>query len=731
MPEETAPLPLGLDAEPISATVEVSAGEPDITTVRPFLKLSIVASVVPESKLDKGRWYHFSAGIGSSAGDTNCATLTYDNGGKSASVSGASGLISCSASDSLGGQSCSLRFPQAGLMTLLLPRLRPMDRVRVSVVVPGRSEWLVFDGLIRTVRSSRRAGSGWSAEVTINASGIDTVLSGAVFNWQGMVHPDSTIMKSPTGKTLAESLQKSAVPPHKVAQIFIESAVNSAMGIKIGDPDNSSGLSVLDYILFPLADSSQWSSWPDTAYPLPWPLIASQSGSTFWGIAQMIAEPNLHELFVGYREQATEASSTGGAPGPLRPTLVHRPRPFPGREEWDSYWKALKVVKVGGRHGTNVMGVDDSLSMDRHANCFHWAGLGLGDHSTEAFFSKLFFGWSASFELVNRYGYSSVGVSSKVAPIAPGEDLKNFMKFSKEHLQHYAFQEAIHSLARTRSMDAPFLPVRPGEVIEDHTLGSDTPNIVTGYVVSTDFSLRVSGDSIAMSMGAQIDRSLRGTDADGYPALVRSLLSDLTFHTYAGQGVGEPGKHPAVDATFKPPPAPAVVRVDLPAYITTPIKAASVRQSIPAWLIAHVLHNETAFGRFWGTDEATAKKKGIAQITSGAVLGLQTLGYLNTNGTGFMGADRADIAKCIHACAAYLKQMQVEIETMPGGFPADGESYYSWVCRSYRWGSTAARALAASTGWKWPAAGEAYPDYARYWSPDGVEKGRKAWGYLG
>jgi hypothetical protein len=727
LPEESLPQ-LGLTADPLSSSVEVvDDAAPEITIIRPFLKVDICASIVPDSKMDKGRWFRYSAGVSATPGEDNAAVLDYiREDGQRVNLAGKASLISCSAGDSLGGQSCAMRFPLSGLMVFLLPRLRPMDRVRVTVTVPGHTDWLVFDGLIRSIRSSRRAGSGWSSEVSITAGGIDTLLSGAIFNWQGFVHPASDILQGAEGTTLVEALGKSAKAPHLLLQAFLESALNSAMGLQIGDPDED-GLDVLDYALFPQNDPKSWGSWKDVAYPLPWSLIQGQSGQSFWAIAQAISEPTLHEFFSGYRKADTES---GDENAPLRPALIHRPRPFPGRAEWDSYWLDLPVVKVGGEFSSALMGSDDALSLERRANTFHWGGMGLGDHSTEAFNAKLFWGWASSFELVNRYGYASHSVVSKLSPIAPGAPIQDYLQFAKDHLLHFAFQEAPLTMLQTRSVEAVFLPVRPGEVLEDHSLGSDSTKVITGYVVSTDFSLRASGDSVAMSMGATVDRCIAGTDAKGYPDKIRALLSDLKLHAYAGQDAGPPGPHPAVTSTYVPPQPSIEPPPGIPEQVRVAIFKARDTFQIPGWLIGHVLLNETSMGRNLGGGATAAN--GIAQITDVALADLVAIGHLNPDGTPFGAADRRDVSKCIHACGRYLKRCQQLLEAMPGGFPPTGADYYSWVCRAYRYGAGSARTFGAANAWRFPDAGEVgFPDYARYWSPDGVGKGQKVWGWLG
>lgn len=176
----SSPTTLGIDPEFLRSAAEASAA---ITVLRPFLKVDLAASIVPNSALDKDRWYRYSAGVALGSGNTNSATLSRIVAGKRQVLEGGASLISAQASDSLQSQSASIRFPMSGLITYLAPLVRPMDRLRLSLTVAGHPDWLLFDGLVRSLRGSRRAGGGWSSELQLSAAGIEAVLAGAVFNW--------------------------------------------------------------------------------------------------------------------------------------------------------------------------------------------------------------------------------------------------------------------------------------------------------------------------------------------------------------------------------------------------------------------------------------------------------------------------------------------------------------------------------------------------------------------
>ena len=719
---------LGVDVDPISlASAEALT---DLSISRPFVRVEMASSLVNGDPLDERRFYAFTGGvaIGSEPNLPETGTLLMlGKDGQPVLLQGEAGILSVNASDSLGGQSASITMPNAGLPAVMAPLVRPVDRLRITVMHPAYrgGPWVAFDGLVRQIRSSRHGGGGFTSTLSIAAAGLDWLLSGAVFNWQGFVHPDSDILQGSEGKTLAAALGSSAQAPHLVVRAFVHSAINLAMGIRIGSLKDEEGLRVKDYALFEPLEAGDFSSLPGVAFPMPWTLIQAQSGASFWQIIQALAEPVLHEVFTGYRTPKDEMDP--------RPTLIHRPRPFPGLPKHDGFWRALPVQKVGGSGMPQVMGVDEVLSGDRHPNAFHWSGLGLGDHSTQAFNAKLFFGWATSDALVNRYGYSSHAVSSKLAPIEPGAPLDQYINFAKDNLEHFARQEVVLPLLKSRSLNGTFFPVRPGEVVEDHSRGGGADDVVTGYCTATGLSVGSGANGFSMSASISVERCLRGTDAAGYPDAVRALVPDLTLKNYAGKDVGELPPPPAASGTYKRPALPAAKPAGVPADLRATIQAASARQQIPAWLIAHVLHNETALGRNWGPESTAteARAKGIGQITSAALADLTAWGYTNPDGSAFTAADRGDVALNIHATAGYLKRCQELIEEQPGGFPSNGQSYYSWVCRAYRYGPAAARLLGMETGWTWPEAGEGYPDYWRYWSPVAIERAQTLWGWLG
>jgi hypothetical protein len=711
---------------------------PSITAARPFVRVEISSSIVAGDVNDKGRFYRFVAGVPLGGNETILfdganAAITIDDKGMTRTIVGESGLSRVDASDSVdNGQTASLRFHPIGVTRLLAARIRPQDRIRIEVILPPihgtavdeskdpwfkEGRWLVFDGLARSLRANISAGSGYSAGLAIQAGGLHTLLAGATFNWQGFIHPDSSILKTKTDQLLSAGLGTSAQAPHVIIQAFVESVLSSSMGIKIGDSRWADGLDILQYCRF--GEGAEWSTTvfagKPIAYPSPWSLLQQQSGQSFWNIIQAVAEPFLHEVFVGYR-----LLSSGDR---LQAALVHRPRPFPGIAKYDSRWLALPVRRIGRAPLIAPMDVSEDAYAGVHPNCFHWAGLGIGDHSKEVFNAKLFFGWATSDALVNRFGYVSQGVMSKLAPLAPGSEAVDMLTFGKESLLHFATQEAPRTLMRSRNYGGMFLPVRPGEVLEDRSLGDATEDIATGYVTSTSFCLSGSDNGFSLSMGATVDRVIIGTDAPGYPDAARALVPDLTLKQYAGADVGDAPAAPAVTATTPPLVRGKAVPPSIPEDLVPAIQKASGRQAIPSWVVAHVLQNETGFGANMGGP--STRRNGIAQITSIAALDLVQRGYRNPDGTVFKASDKTDREKCVHACAAILKNAMDELIGL--GLTETAESYWSWVVRAYRWGVGSTHTLASATGWKWPTGGEAFPDYRRYWSPDGVSKGYTLW----
>ena len=710
--------------------------------VRPYLRVEICASLVPGDRLDAGRWYRFLAGLplaGESWGGASAELSYLDAKGGFQQIHGANALSGVSGSDALTGQSASLSFNRGALAEGLAELMRPMDRVRIEVkhpFAPGGHRWTLFDGLALNLQTSAAAGSGFSSRFSLGCSGVQAMLQNAVFNWQGFIHPGSDILVGAPGVTLFEQLGHVAVPPHLAIRALVESVLATAMGLRVGDATDASGLAVLErgedqsgaptqsgYVKF----GSQWTSLPSVANPLPWAHIVSQSGQSFWTLMQGLAEPYLHELFVGYRPWPGSEVDV--------PVLIHRPRPFPGLPGFNDFWSLPEVIHIGGHGQPSLMASTEIRNGARHPNCFHWAGAGVGDASLEAFLTKMAFGWWVSDALVNRYGYAPVGLVTGVAPLVAGSnqaaDIRatgDWQAFCSTILENYARQEAPLALLGQRSLQAPFLPVRPGQILVDHSHGPDETDAITGYVVGTSFSLSSSGEAYSLEMGANVDRACRGTGADLYPYTVGALVPDLEQRSYAGKGIGDLGPIPAVGGSVTPPAAQPPAQRAVPSPLDALIPAAAASQGLPGWLLAHVCQQESSMGQNLGP----GGKKGVCQITDLAVADLVRVAYKNPDGSPFGSNDRTILKNNLYAAAKYLSMCKAYVTA--AGCPAAAPVLWTWVLAAYTNGPGTTNTYGARIAWVPP---DTYigavdqPTYQRYYSQSAIRTGQAIFGQMG
>jgi hypothetical protein len=321
-------------------------------------------------------------------------------------------------------------------------------------------------------------------------------------------------------------------------------------------------------------------------------------------------------------------------------------------------------------------------------------------------------------------------LATSVAPLVAGGNpddpraIVDWTAFSQKILHHYAAQEIPLPLLFRRSIQSPFMPVRPGQVLVDRSAGIADSVAMTGYVTSTSFNIQISGSSFSLGHTVEVDRVLRGASAVTYPTVVASLVPDLERKSYAGENIGDLGAPPAINATYTPPAAAKAKPADCPDDLEPIIKAAATRQGIPAWLIAHMLHNESAMGKNLGD----YPHQGVEMMTTVAVADLALIGYKNLDGTSFTLADRTDRGKCIHAGAALLVRVRSLLNSN-----YQNDSPWSWVLRAYRRGAGATNIYGASIDWTWQSfdPGAVPKEFERYWSPGGVTSGQQKWGYLG
>lgn len=724
---------------------------PSLTVSGPRLRISICSSTVPGAATDTGRWYRFV--VDAAADETGTYVqgrgqlITMDPSGKKTTRMGSPGIKQINASEGVQrAPSADLSFVSTPLVEALIPLILPMDAVHIEVNSYALGGWwTIFDGFVCQVDSTLSSYTdSVERSLRLSCACIERALQAALFNWKGIIHPADGVDVNPNAapgdvKRLAESLEGSAKRPEEVIKAFLSSGVRTAMTLRVGSVNNDGGLPIGGYLQF--ADGTDFRSAFNVAIPLPYQMMESWTGVSFWNLAMSMSEPDLHEFFWSYRDNQN-------GPGKI-PTLVFRPRPFPGLPEKDQEWKQLPRYEIGPGALPSPFIVREELSDSQRSNCFTWAVQNLGDQSSEQFSSKISVGWFFSPSLVNRYGYACREVQTKMAPLFPRGDsagLDDLALFALKATEHVARQDMPLVFLRRRSLTFQAIPVRPGCILVDKTGGPRLADWVTGYISEVRTVLSASGSSLSMSQSVEVIRCLKGCDADGYPDAVRALVPDLQHRSYGSEVLGtSQGPPPASGAATAAStaagggPARAAVSRKVDPRLPDYAKAAALRQGIPPWLVMHILHQETALGTNFGSPpSALSLRNGVGQITSVALARLQEIGYTNTDGSGFQGSDRANPERCIGGVAALLKDCETQL--LAGGLPSGSPSYWSWVARAYRWGVGDTLALAHSTGWVFDGALAARggapdfvnpaPDYDRYWSPPGVDRGRALYGSI-
>lgn len=716
----------------------------------PRVRITICASTVPGADFDTKRWYRFVVDSTVDDSDTTlrASLTTMDSSGRKSTRVGASGFKQFNSGEGVQSDpSAELAFLATPLIDTLNPLLFPMDAVTIEINSFALGGWwTVFDGFICSIDGNISSyADSIERGLRLSCRSIQRSLEAAIYNWQGMIHPvGSELPESGSGspgdiQRLAEVLEGSVQRPEAVIKAFLSAGVRTAMTLNVGSINNDGGLPIGGYVQF--ADGTDFRSAFNVAVPIPYANLQLWHSVSFWNLALSMSEPQLHEFFWSYR-----ANLNG--PGKI-PTLVFRPRPFPGLPEKDTEWTQLPRYEVGPGALPSPFMVREVLSDSDRSNCFTWAFQNMGDASSAQFASMVMVGWFFSPMMVNRFGYSSTEIRTSMAPIFPTGDqdtMKDLANFAVQATEHVARQDMPLPFLKRRSLTFQTVPVRPGCILVDKTAGSKMADWITGYISEVKTVLSASSSSISMSQTVEVIRCLKGCDADGYPAAVRALVPDIQHRTYGsevlGTSQGPPPAGGAVNTSSTKDgtgPARAAVSAKADPKLADYAKAAADRNSVPPWLVMHILHQETGLGTNFGNPPtALSLRNGIGQITSTASSQLKLNGYTNADGTLYQDSDRSDTQKCVGAVAAYLNWTQNQLKA--AGLPPDNASYWSWVARGYRWGVGDTVNLGNATGWTFtgptaaiggaPDFANPAPDYARYWSPPGVAGGQALYGSI-
>jgi hypothetical protein len=666
-------------------------------------RILVEASTVDGDPIDKTRYYKLDATVDSAQVERVCSLTTKGSDGANTTVKLPLGVTAVDTSESLTGeQGAGLAFAGAShVAEELIQRVRPMDRVRIEIT--SGDEWEIgFDGFVsqESVKNTSTA-DRYSTAFSISASGLWKFLQQSWFNWQGAVQPGYDFMATGAGDRLYRKLAEN---PSQPAQNVIRMFINAALGIvKLKTQEGN----IRPGNFFEFGEGRDWSSAFDLAYPLPVATLPTYKGPLA-GIIGELAQQDIHECYVTYRKKGDR----------WKPTIIFRPRPFPGGPGDDAGWKALRMHKIkDGPVGKSVMA---SRNDGQHANAFHWAKSANSDSGLDAFQTKLLHGFKVDQRSIDRYGYSARPVASTLPPLSmvKTDKFTPYITTVQNMVQRVAFQEAPLPELWTRTIQLSLTPgIHVGEVVEDWSSGEPW----TGYVSTVNH--RIHADPWSGSTSIGVVRCLQ-CEAPDYPKAVLGLVKIETRQYVVANTAGaksldeqKDAQRGAIDVTCAQP------LNGIP--YGTGIKKAARAHGIPPYVLAHCLMCESTLG----VRKSGGNGGGIAQFLAGTANSLNGEGYPNTFNHALA---QSNDCLSIDAAAWYLASIKQKILTsvFPDGFPDFQIQLYSWVLYGYRKGLTDAVTTGKAREYKWGPPLTHDAEYARYWSPLAVKGASQTYAVL-
>ena len=658
------------------------------------VRLLLEASCVDGDSVDGSRYYKLEAAMRD--GGKACAYSAKGSSGAVQTSNPILALRSVDTGESLSSdQTATLTFNFGSEMARdLSERIRPMDRLRVEFTNGGA--WLLaFDGFVSVdVRRATSTPDSYSGDVTIQAQGLWKFLSQSWFNWQGAIQPGYDVFLTSAGDNLYRRLaQYASLPGEDIIRAFIETALS------LSKLKTSEGL-IQPGGFFEFGTGTDWASAFDIAYPMPAKTLPSWRGPLV-GLIQMMAQPDIHECFCAYQKVSTRE----------RPTIIHRPRPFPGKDGDDAGWNALVVHNLANEPASRTIMANRTDAM--HPNAFHWAQGAASDSGLKDYEQKILHGFMLDERSLGRYGYSARPVSSTMPPITtvPTDKRGKFLDRVQEIMERIAYQEAPLPELWTRTIQLPLRPgIHPGQIVEEYSMG----RCWTGYVSTVHH--RLNADPWAGMTTIGLVRCYPCT-AKEYPAKIRALTR-ISFKPYTAKAVcGAYESEDVKTARVTPidPDKPALKPKDgIP--FGTAISNHAKAYGIPPWVLAHNCRAESGFGTKAGNGG------GIMQFTKTTADGLNALGY----GKPFSYAKaQSDPEASLDAAAWYIAYCNKKVPAS-----LDETRRWAWTLYGYQQGPTALSTDGPAQGWNFTPSQSSSDEAKNQWGLPAITKGKSQYGGL-
>lgn len=443
-------------------------------------------------------------------------------------VNGPLGLLSIETSETLQDHSASLSLIVGSVGDRLRQLIQPHDHLRIEFAWGG--EWYcAFEGFTNQAvwyRSSSPQDVSWRLQV--RAQGVHKLYRQQWLNWQTELRiTDSKELFGP-GSTLYQQLCDGPLEPTEVLKKFLRMASSDLLSIYLGAGPKTGQLGL--GTLFQFGEERDWRTYLDLKHATPRTWYYQQQGP-LWEIMSSLSEPDLHEFFITYGPVADAEVWTE------IPTVVFRPRPFPGAPGDDDDWNALDVVTMGPKpHDPNTEEGAATIEADsvqtpscvrvmatnddgQRANHFNLALTCVSDASAHRALQKLRWGCWADVESIKKHGFASRMVSTS---LVASETF--FEEEAPAILERAAYQEAPLPYLWNQTRTYPlFPPAHVGRVVEDYSFLRDGAPTV-GYLVSVSHRVAATPQGVQASTTLGMVRCIEGVFRENYPDAVRQYL---------------------------------------------------------------------------------------------------------------------------------------------------------------------------------------------------------------
>jgi murein DD-endopeptidase MepM/ murein hydrolase activator NlpD len=420
-------------------------------------------------------------------------------------------LLGLSTEENLRGHRASVNLALGGAGGVLRQMIEAQDSLRIELNV-GEGWVLAFDGFISSIgwsKSSSPQGISWRA--SLQAEGLHKILGQQWMNWQGVIRATGDKLFTRGGAMLcAELALHPYAPPDQVLELLFKHGVSGLLDVTIRGAKAELGTW---FQLGSAVDSRYWQTAWGLALTSSRAWYFNQSGP-LWQIMAGLSEPDLHELFVTYMRRKTDNVEV--------PTVVYRPKPFPGAKGDDANWLALDKIILGQEDNRRAISIESSKNDGDRCNAFFWTASSASDMNPDTFFGQTHVDYFVDEASIRKYGFSSRRVTTTLTAGAKDKAPVDMLTVTYPAIvERAAWQDAPLPFLWNQGRTYPILPgPRVGWVLEDYSDGT----VFTGYITGVSHRIDSALIGFRASTTLTVVRGLEGVTRETYPDKARSFV---------------------------------------------------------------------------------------------------------------------------------------------------------------------------------------------------------------